>query len=86
MEQGLRAGLPYRALARQYSVSKDVVFRHRGHVPLHSTPALATLREVMVLLHQAETADTWDTTLITLKGVRHCVGELLVQLGHEIER
>jgi hypothetical protein len=40
----------------------------------------------MALLNQAETAGMWNTTLVTLKEVRHCVEDLLMQLNHGIER
>ena len=28
----------------------------------------------------------WNTSLVMVREARHCVGELLVQLGHEIGR
>ena len=87
IEDDLRAGLSYRDVARQYSISKDAVSRHRAsHLPLHTTPALATATKIMALLKQAETSSTWNANLLTVREARLCVGELLVQLAHEIER
>ena len=87
IEADLQAGSPYRDVARQYSISKDAVSRHRAsHVSLHTTPALATVTKIIALLEQAETASMWNATLVTLKEVRRCVEELLMQLNHGIER
>jgi transposase len=87
IEADLQAGLSYRDVARRYSISKDAVSRHRAsHVSLHSTPALATATKIMALLHQAETASLWNITLVTLKEVRRCMEELLMQLKYGIER
>jgi hypothetical protein len=66
IEQSLRAGVPYRALARQYSVSKDAVSRHRRHVSLHM-PALATATKIMGLLDNAEAASTWNFSLLSVQ-------------------
>ena len=84
IEADLQAGLSYRDVARRYNISKDAAFRHRRHVSLHTTPALATVSKIMTLLSQAETASMWNTSLVMVREARHCVGELLVQLGHEI--
>jgi hypothetical protein len=87
IEADLQAGLPYRDVARRYSISKDAVSRHRAsHVSLHTTPALATVSKVMALLNQAETASMWNGTLVTVREARRCVEELLIQLNHQIER
>ena len=87
IEADLRVGLSYRDIARRYNISKDVICRHRAsHVSLHSAPALATVTKTMELLNQAETSATWDVSLLTIREARRCVGELLVQLGHEIGR
>jgi hypothetical protein len=85
IEQSLRAGVPYRALARQYSVSKDAVFRHRGHISIHTAPALATATKIMALFDDAEAASTWNFSLLTVREARHCVEELLLHLNHGIE-
>jgi transposase-like protein len=80
IEAELKAGLPYRDIARRHDVSRHALWRHRTHhVSQHNAAALTTLTEVMALLHQAETAATWDTTLITLKEVRRCVEELVIR-------
>jgi hypothetical protein len=87
IEADLRAGLPYRDVARRHSVSKDAVSRHRAsHVSLHTTPALATVTKIIALLEQAETASMWNATLLTVREARHCVEELLMQLKYGIER
>jgi hypothetical protein len=87
IEDDLRAGLSYRDVARQYSISKDAVSRHRAsHVSLHTTPALATAAKIIALLEQAETASMWNTTLVALKEVRRCAEELMKQQNYEIER
>jgi hypothetical protein len=87
IEQDLRAGLPYRDVARRYSISKDAVSRHRAnHVSLDATPALATVTKIVALLDQAETASMWNTTLLTVREARHCFKELLRQLNVGIER
>ena len=87
IEADLQAGLPYRDVARRYSISKDAVFRHRAsHVSLHATPALATATKIIALLEQAETASMWNTTLVALKEVRRCAEELMKQQKYEIER
>ena len=87
IEADLKAGSPYRDVARRYSISKDAVSRHQAsHVSLHTTPAAATATKIMALLHQAETASMWNTSLVMVREARHCVGELLVRLGHEIGR
>jgi hypothetical protein len=87
IEADLRAGLPYRDVARRYGISKDAVSRHRAnHVSLHATPALATATKIMDLLNRAETASMWNTTLVTLKEVRRCVEELMKQQTYGIER
>ena len=82
IEADLQAGLSYRDAARQYSISKDAVSRHRAsHVSLHTTPALATAAKIMALLNQAETSATWNVNLLAVREARHCVEELLVQLN-----
>ena len=86
IEADLQAGLPYRDIARRHIISKDAVARHRAHVSLHSATALTTLAQLMALLHQAETAATWNTNLVTLKEVRRCVEELMKQQQYGIER
>jgi hypothetical protein len=67
IEADLQAGLPYRDIARRHNISKDAVARHRAHVTLHATPALATVSKIMALLHQAETASMLNTTLLTVR-------------------
>ena len=86
IEADLRAGLSYRDIARRYNISKDVICRHRGHISLHATPALATVTKIMSLLKQAETSSTWNANLLTVREARLCVEELVMQLAHEIER
>jgi hypothetical protein len=86
IEADLQAGLSYRDVARRHNISKDVVSRHRAHVSPHGATALTTLANIMALLHQAETAATLNTILVTLKEVRRCVEELMKQQKYGIER
>jgi hypothetical protein len=87
IEADLQAGLPYRDVARRYSISKDAVSRHRAsHESLHTTPALATVTKIMALLNRAETATTWNDTLVTVRNARPFVEELLMRLNLGIER
>jgi hypothetical protein len=86
IEADLSARLPYRDIARRRDISRHALWRHRTHVPQHTATALTTLTKVMALLRQAETAATWNITLVTLKEVRRCMEELLMQLNHGIER
>jgi hypothetical protein len=85
IEADLQAGLPYRDVARRYNISKDVIGRHRAHVTLHTTPALATATKIAELLSAAETSPTWNANLLAVREARHCVEELLLQLNHGIE-
>jgi hypothetical protein len=81
IEDDLRAGLSYRDVARRHNISKDAVSRHRAsHVPLHTTPALATATKIMALLDEAETSANWNVSLIMVQEARRCVKELLTQL------
>jgi hypothetical protein len=87
IEADLQAGLPYRDVARHHDISHHALWRHwANHVSRHSATALATVTKIIALLEQAETASMWNTTLVTLKAVRRCVEELLMQLNHGIER
>jgi hypothetical protein len=84
IEADLRAGLPYRNVARRYDISPQALWRHwTNHVSLHATPALATATKIIALLNQAETASMWNATLVTLKEMRRCVEELTKQYGIE---
>jgi hypothetical protein len=77
IEADLRAGASYRAISRQYSLSKDAVSRHRAsHVSLHTTPVLATLTKVIAILDEAETSATWKLSLLMVQRAK----ELLTQL------
>ena len=86
IEADLRAGLSYRDIARRHNISKDVVSRHRAHVTLDATPALAGVTRIMELLDNAETASTWNFSLLSIQETRHCFKELLRQLNVGIER
>jgi hypothetical protein len=87
IEADLQAGSPYRAISRRHSISRHALWRHwANHEPLHSATPLATVTKIMALWTQAETASMWNTTLVTLKEVRRCMEELLMQLNHGIER
>jgi hypothetical protein len=86
IEVDLRAGLSYRDAARRYGVSKDAVSRHRGHVSLHSTPALAGVTRILELLDNAQAASTWNFSLLSVQEARRCFKELLSQLNVGIGR
>jgi hypothetical protein len=86
IEGDLRAGLSYRDIARRYNISKDVICRHRGHVSLHTTPALATVTKIRGLLDSGETATTWDSSLLSIQETRRRFEELLRQLNVGIGR
>jgi hypothetical protein len=80
IEADLRAGLPYRDVARRHGISKDAASRHRRHVSLHATPAVATATKIMALLDEAGTSDTWNASLLTVREARRWMEELLLQL------
>ena len=86
IEADLQAGLPYRDVARQYSISKDAVSRHRGHVSLHTTPAHAIVTKIRGLLDIGETATTWHASLLSIQETRRRFEELLRQFNVGIER
>jgi transposase-like protein len=86
IEADLRAGMSYRDVARRHDISQHALWRHRTHVSQHTATALATITKAMGLLHQAETAATFNTTLVTVREARHCLEELLTQLNLGIER
>jgi hypothetical protein len=80
IEADLRAARSYRDIARRYSISKDAVSRHRAHVSLHATPALATVRKIEGLLDEVETSATWNASLLMVQRARGFAKELLMQL------
>ena len=87
IEADLQARASYRDVARRHDISKDAVSRHRAsHLPLHTTPALATATKIMALLNQAETATTWNFSLLTIRETRRSFEELLRQLNGGIGR
>jgi hypothetical protein len=86
IEADLQAGLAYRDIARRHIISKDAVARHRAHLSLHTTPALATVSKIMALLDDAEAASTWNFSLLTIREARRSFRELLGQLNAGIER
>jgi hypothetical protein len=86
IEADLQARLPYRAIAQRYSISKDAISRHRAHVTLHATPALAGVTRMMELLDNAEAASTWNFSLLSVQEARRCFKDLLSQLNVGIER
>jgi hypothetical protein len=86
IEADLRAGLSYRDIARRHNISKDVVSRHRAHVTLHATPALATVTKVIAILDDAERSANFNICLSMVQEARRCAEGLLIQLHHGIER
>src|SRR5262249_6409103 len=79
IEAELRAGTPYRDIARQRNVSKDALSRHRAnHMSRHTETGLAAAREIMAILDEAETSTTWNLTLLTIREARRYVEELMM--------
>ena len=79
IEADLRAGIPYRDIARRHNVSKDALSRHRtNHVSRHIATGLTAARQVMTLLDKAETSATWNSTLLTIREARRYVEELMM--------
>ena len=79
IEAELRAGTPYRDIARRHDVSKDALSRHRAnHMSRHSETGLTLARQIMALLDKAETAATWNSTLLTIREARRYVEELMM--------
>ena len=78
IEAELRAGTPYRDIARRHDTSKDALSRHRAnHMSRHTETGLAAAREIMAILDKAETSPTWNLTLLTVREARRYVEELL---------
>ena len=78
IEAELRAGSPYRDIARRHEVSKDAVARHRANrMSRHTETGLAAAREIMALLDKAETSTTWNLTLLAIREARCYVEDLL---------
>lgn len=87
IDADLKAGMPYRAIAQRYSISKDAVSRHRAsHVSLYTTPLLATVTKIRGLLDDAETSANFSVCLRMVQEARHCVEELAMQLERGIAR
>lgn len=79
IEADLRAGIPYRDIARRRNVSKDALSRHRAnHMSRHTATGLTAARQVMTLLDKAETSATWNSTLLTIREARRYVEELMM--------
>src|SRR5262245_6858703 len=79
IEADLRADTPYRDIARQRNVSKDALLRHRtNHMSRQSETELTLARQIMTLLDKAETAATWNLTLLTIREARRYVEELMM--------
>ena len=85
IEDDLRARLPYRDVARRYGVSKDTASRHRRHVSLHTTLALATATKIMALRDSAVTANTWNITLLKIQETRHWMEDLMMLLSLQLK-
>ena len=78
IEAELRAGTPYRDIARRHHVSKDALSRHRAnHMPRHTETGLTAAREIITRLDKAETSPNWNLTLLTVREARRYVEELL---------
>jgi hypothetical protein len=79
IETDLRAGTPYRDIARRRSVSKDALSRHRAnHMSRHTATGLAAASEIAAILDKAATSPTWNLTLLTIREARRYVEELMM--------
>jgi len=82
IEADLRAGVPYRDIARCHDVSHHALWRHwTNHVSRHSATALATVTKIIALLDKAETDATWNATLLTIREAHRYVEELMMLLN-----
>jgi hypothetical protein len=78
IEADLRAGIPYRDIARRHTVSKDALSRHRAnHMSRHTATGLTAAGEIMALLDKAETSPTWNTTVFAVREARRYAQELM---------
>ena len=79
IETELRGGISYRDIARRHNVSKDALSRHRAyHMSRHTATGLMAAREIAKLLDEAETATTWNSSLLTIRQARDYVEELMM--------
>jgi hypothetical protein len=79
IEVDLRAGIPYRDIARRHDISKDAVSRHRAkHMSRHTETGLTAAKEIEALLYKAETSPTWNATVLAVREARRYVEELLM--------
>jgi ABC-type transporter Mla subunit MlaD len=81
IEAAVQAGASYRDVGRRYSLSKDAICRHRRHVSIDTTPALATVTKIRGLLDTGEAASTWHASLATIQETRRHFEELLRELN-----
>jgi transposase-like protein len=82
IEADLRAGIPYRDIARRHNISKHALSRHRlNHLSRHTATALATTMKIKPLLDKAETAPTLNGTLLAIREARRCLEELVMLLN-----
>jgi transposase-like protein len=84
IETGLRAGIPYRDIARRHNISKHALSRHRLNHSLHNATALATTMKIKPLLDKAETAPTLNSTLLAIREARRCLEELVMLLNSTV--
>jgi hypothetical protein len=79
IEAELRAGTPYRDIARRHNVSKDGLSRHRAkHMSRHTPTGLAVVKEITELLDKAETSPSWNATLLTVREARRYLEQMTV--------
>jgi hypothetical protein len=79
IEVDLRAGIPYRDIARRHDICKDAVSRHRAkHMSRHTETGLTAAKEIEALLYKAETSPTWNATVLAVREARRYVEELLM--------
>ena len=78
IEADLRGGASYRDIARQHTVSKDALSRHRAnHMSRHTATGLAAARGIMAFLDKAEASPSWNSTVLAVREARQYVQQLL---------
>jgi hypothetical protein len=79
IEADLRAGTPYRDVARRHHVSKDALSRHRArHMARHPETGLTAAKEMMALLDKAEASATWNSAVLAIREARRYFEGLMI--------
>jgi hypothetical protein len=89
IDAALRAGTPYRDIARRFQLSKDAISRHRGnHLPQNEdadkslpTGVAEIVARALALLDDAWTAETWDLAMLKVRQARLSLEKVLMAAG-----